>query len=311
MSPAFTLLIVDDEKQNRTLLTELLQDDYRIILAKNGVQALERAREHAPDLVLLDVLMPELDGFATIRALKQDDATRNIPVIFISALDSPQDEELGLTLGAADYIAKPFHPPIVCVRVRNHLQAVHQRRLLEQLALIDSLTEIPNRRRFAEVYVQEWRRCLRCASPLSLMVVDVDHFKAYNDSYGHAAGDLVLKRVALAIQATLRRPGDFVARYGGEEFVVVLPEVDAVGARSLAEQIRAQVESQNLPHAASSVGPCVTVSIGGATLFPTAAEVDNEFFSRADSYLYDAKHAGRNRVCWAADATSVPQVAAA
>lgn len=124
MNNGFTLLIVDDEKQNRTLLTELLADDYRIFLAKNGVQALERAREHIPDLILLDALMPEMDGFTVIRALKKDDRTRNIPVIFISALDSPADEELGLELGAVDYIAKPFHPPIVRVRVRN-LSLIH------------------------------------------------------------------------------------------------------------------------------------------------------------------------------------------
>lgn len=135
MNAGFTLLIVDDEKQNRTLLTELLQDDYQIILAKNGVQAMERARERGPDLILLDVLMPEMDGFAVLHALRQDDGTRYIPVIFISALDAAADEERGLAQGAVDYIVKPFHPPIVRARVRNHLQSVHQRRLLKQLGL--------------------------------------------------------------------------------------------------------------------------------------------------------------------------------
>jgi len=299
MSSGFTLLIVDDEKQNRTLLTELLQDDYQIILAKNGTQALERAEERLPDLILLDVLMPEMNGFAVMRALKNNDITRNIPVIFISALDSPADEEHGLDLGAVDYIAKPFHPPIVRVRVRNHLQAVHQRRLLERLAMIDSLTEIPNRRRFDEVFEQEWRRCLRNRTLFSLMIVDVDHFKLYNDSYGHAAGDLVLSRIALSLQTALKRPGDFVARYGGEEFVIILPEIDASGAHALAEQIRAQVEELQIPHAQVSAIPWVTISIGGATVMPTEDKADSEFFCRADSRLYDAKHAGRNRVCWA------------
>ena len=161
MNPQFnesTLLVVDDEKQNRLLLTELFEGEYKVIQAKNGLQALERARSHAPDLILLDVLMPEMDGMATIRALKREDATRNIPVIFITALDSPTDEEQGLNLGAVDYIAKPFHPSIVRVRVRNHLQIVHQRRLLEQLAALDGLTGIPNRRRFDESYALEWRR---------------------------------------------------------------------------------------------------------------------------------------------------------
>ncbi len=229
MTQTFTLLIVDDEKTNRTLLTELLRPDHQVILAKNGIQALERAREHRPDLILLDVLMPEMDGYAVIRELKGDDRCRDIPVIFITALDSVEDEEHGLELGAVDYISKPFRPSIVRARVRNHLQAVHQRRLLEQLALLDSLTEIPNRRRFVQVFEAEWRRCQRNGAPLSLIVVDVDHFKLYNDSYGHAAGDVVLRDVARALRGTLHRASDFIARFGGEEFVILLPEIDAEG----------------------------------------------------------------------------------
>ena len=298
MNSSFTLLIVDDEKHNRTLLTELLQDDYQIILAKNGVQALEKARERSPDLILLDVLMPEMDGLAVIRALKAGDATRHIPVIFVSALDSILDEERGLELGAVDYITKPFHPPIVRVRVRNHLQSVHQRRLLEQLAMIDSLTEIPNRRRYAEVYKLEWRRCLRNSKALSLIIVDVDHFKIYNDTYGHAAGDLVLKRVAKAIQSALKRPADFVARYGGEEFVVVLPEIDAEFAQQVAEAIRAAVQALVIAFPESATSPWVTVSLGGASWLPRHNEVDTELFGRADHCLYDAKRSGRNQVRW-------------
>lgn len=298
MNSSFTLLIVDDEKHNRTLLTELLQDDYQIILAKNGVQALKKARERSPDLILLDVLMPEMDGLAVIRALKAGDATRHIPVIFVSALDSILDEERGLELGAVDYITKPFHPPIVRVRVRNHLQSVHQRRLLEQLAMIDSLTEIPNRRRYAEVYKLEWRRCLRNSKALSLIIVDVDHFKIYNDTYGHAAGDLVLKRVAKAIQSALKRPADFVARYGGEEFVVVLPEIDAEFAQQVAEAIRAAVQALVIAFPESATSPWVTVSLGGASWLPRHNEVDTELFGRADHCLYDAKRSGRNQVRW-------------
>jgi len=298
MNTPFTLLIVDDEKQNRTLLTELLQDDYQIILAKNGRQALERAQERAPDLILLDVLMPEMDGFTVIRQLKASDKTRHIPVIFVSALDSAADEEKGLELGAVDYIAKPFHPPIVRVRVRNHLQAVHQRRLLEQLALIDSLTEIPNRRRFTEFYEREWRRCLRNSTPLSLIVVDVDHFKIFNDTYGHAAGDTVLRRVAQAMGATLKRPADFVARYGGEEFVLVLPDVDAGQGHHLAEAIRLEVLRQKIPFPESANGPWLSISLGGATHIPRQNEVDASLFEQADRVLYEAKNSGRNRVLW-------------
>lgn len=300
MKKTFTLLIVDDEKQNRTLLTELLQDDYQIILAKNGVQALERAQSHLPDLILLDVLMPEMDGLTVIRSLKAADATRHIPVIFVSALDTPDDEERGLDLGAVDYIAKPFHPPIVRARVRNHLQAVHQRSLLEQLALIDSLTEIPNRRRFAEVYEREWRRCMRNRQSLSLVMVDVDFFKRYNDTHGHAAGDVVLKQVASAIQLALKRPADFVARFGGEEFVVVLPDTDAANGWQMAERIRRAVENEHIPYPESDAGPWLTVSLGGATQVPEGVEVDARLFDEADRCLYEAKGKGRNQAAWSA-----------
>ncbi len=303
MNPQFnesTLLVVDDEKQNRLLLTELFEGEYKVIQAKNGLQALERARSHAPDLILLDVLMPEMDGMATIRALKREDATRNIPVIFITALDSPTDEEQGLNLGAVDYIAKPFHPSIVRVRVRNHLQIVHQRRLLEQLAALDGLTGIPNRRRFDESYALEWRRCQRAGQPLSLVVADVDHFKAYNDTLGHAAGDRVLQEVAAVLRQCARRPGDLAARYGGEEFVLLLPETGAQEAQMLAEELRAKLEARGLTHPASPVGTSVTLSIGGASTTPMQAEADPAFFPLADAALYQAKASGRNCVRWAA-----------
>ena len=301
MNPTFTLLIVDDEKQNRALLTELLQEEYRIILAKDGRQALDRAREHNPDLILLDVLMPEMDGYTVIRELKNDDKTRNIPVIFITALDSAGDEERGLELGAVDYISKPFTPAIVRVRIRNHLQSVHQRRLLEQMAMLDSLTGIPNRRRFNEVLEQEWRRCMRDSVPLSLIVVDVDHFKAFNDCYGHTAGDEVLRRIASTLQTSVRRPGDFVARYGGEEFVMLLPGIDSEGARLLAEHTRADIEAEHIPHAVSDAAPWITISLGGATRIPQEKGDIAELFCLADTWLYEAKHGGRNRVAWAPD----------
>ena len=295
----FTLLIVDDDKHNRLLLTELFEGEYKIIQAKNGLQALELARAHAPDLILLDVLMPEMDGMAVIRALKRDDATRHIPVIFITALDSAADEELGLDLGAVDYIAKPFHPPIARVRVRNHLQIVHQRRLLEQIAALDGLTGIPNRRRFDEALAQEWSRCQRSGLPLSLIVADVDQFKQYNDTLGHAAGDRVLQDVAAALRQAARRPGDLAARYGGEEFVLLLPETDAPQAQLLADELLQRMAARKLPHPAASAAPCVTLSLGGITTIPASNEVAPDFFERADTALYQAKAQGRNRWCWA------------
>lgn len=295
----FTLLIVDDEKQNRLLLTELFGTTYKIIQAKNGVQALEKARQHRPDLILLDVLMPEMDGMGVLRELKRDDATRLIPVIFITALDSATDEENGLNLGAVDYISKPFHPPIVRVRVRNQLQLVHQQRLLEQLASLDGLTGIPNRRQFDATLLKEWHRCQRNQQPLSLIVADVDFFKKYNDALGHAAGDRVLQEVAATLRQAARRPGDLVARYGGEEFVLLLPETNATGAQALAEGLQQLLHSKALPHPDSSLGPWLTMSMGGNTIVPSTTALDPEFFALADAALYRAKHQGRNQVRWA------------
>ena len=284
----FTLLIVDDDKHNRLLLTELFEGEYKIIQAKNGLQALERARAHAPDLILLDVLMPEMDGMAVIRALKRDDATRHIPVIFITALDSAADEELGLDLGAVDYIAKPFHPPIARVRVRNHLQIVHQRRLLEQIAALDGLTGIPNRRRFDEALAQEWSRCQRSGLPLSLIVADVDQFKQYNDTLGHAAGDEVLANMARSLADGLRAY-DVCARWGGEEFLIILPEIDALqaqaAARTLQERIR-QFDFDTVVRKTASFG--VTHYHGD--------ENPQSMLDRADRALYRAKANGRDRI---------------
>ena len=271
----FTLLIVDDEKQNRLLLTELFGTTYKIIQAKNGVQALEKARQHRPDLILLDVLMPEMDGMGVLRELKRDDATRLIPVIFITALDSATDEENGLNLGAVDYIPKPFHPPIVRVRVRNQLQLVHQRRLLEQLASLDGLTGIPNRRQFDATLLKEWHRCQRNQQPLSLIVADVDFFKKYNDALGHAAGDRVLQEVAATLRQAARRPGDLVARYGGEEFVLLLPETNATGAQALAEGLQQLLHSKAFAHPNSSLGPWLTMSMGGNTIVPSTISLDS------------------------------------
>lgn len=298
MNTKQTILVVDDEKQNRSLLAELLGDDCRVILAKNGTQALERAQEFKPDLILLDVLMPDLSGYQVIQALKHDDTTREIPVIFISALDSPADEERGLDLGAVDYITKPFHPSIVRKRVRNHLQSVHHRHLLENLAMIDSLTEIANRRRYNESLENEWRRCARNKKPLSLAIFDVDHFKAYNDRLGHAEGDHVLRQIAHALNNLVKRPGDLVARYGGEEFVLLLPDTDAASAAKLGNELREQIESMQLPHPSSPVSRYVTVSLGGMTIIPSGGNADPLFFQEADAALYAAKAEGRNRTIW-------------
>jgi diguanylate cyclase (GGDEF)-like protein len=292
------VLIADDDPINRQVLAELLKPDYTVLLAKNGEQALERAARHAPDLILLDVMMPDLDGYEVLRRLREDPHLDQIAVIFISGLDRPEDEANGLKLGAADYIAKPFNATVVMARVALHLQLVRQRRMLERLAHVDGLTELANRRRFDELYAQEWQRAQRNGWPLSLALVDIDAFKQYNDYYGHPAGDRALRAVARTTAAGLRRPADLAARYGGEEFVLLLPDTDAVHARHVVDEVCATIAALEIPHAASQVSSVLTVSVGGVTLGGHGPESAAELFEAADEHLYRAKQEGRNRVVW-------------
>lgn len=298
MSEKQSILIVDDEKNNRALLSQLLKNEYRIILAKNGEQAIERVHEHSPDLILLDVLMPVLDGYETIKRLKNDDAMRNIPVIFISGLDSILDESKGLCLGALDYITKPFHPDIVQARVRNHLSTVRVCQLLEKMALLDGLTEIPNRRSYDLNVEKEWCRCMRTGKDISLIMIDIDYFKRYNDHYGHGAGDHVLQGVAQALQMVLQRPGDIVYRYGGEEFVVLLPETDAAGGQRIAQKMRKAIYQLSIDHSISEASDVITISLGGRTEKPNGENSPESLLKAADVMLYRAKDGGKNQVCW-------------
>ena len=292
------ILIADDERFNLNVLADLLKPGATVILAKNGIQALERANKQPPDLILLDIIMPEMDGYQVLRQLKNKKTTRDIPVIFISALAEVEDEEKGLLLGAVDYITKPFHPAIVQARVRNHLQIVRQRKLLENVALLDGLTEIPNRRSYNERFAQEWKRAVRNRSPLSLALLDVDYFKQYNDKYGHARGDDALKAIGALLSRLIKRPADFAARFGGEEFVILLPDTAEQGAEQVAESIRSEIEDLHIAHGCSPACGCLTVSIGGATLMPVAADPDQALIETADQMLYEAKKQGRNRVLW-------------
>ena len=292
------VLIADDDAVNREVLGELLKPEYGVLLAKNGVQALERAARHAPDLILLDVMMPDMDGYEVLRRLRADPQTAHISVIFISGLDRPEDEANGLKMGAADYIVKPFNPTVAMARVALHLQVVRQRRMLERLANVDGLTELANRRRFDELYEREWQRARRSGLPLSLALLDIDAFKQYNDCYGHPAGDRVLRAVARLAASAMRRPADLAARYGGEELVLLMPETDAVDAQERIAGACAAVAQLAIPHETSTVAPVLTVSVGGATLAPGSGEPPAELFEAADRQLYRAKQAGRNRVMW-------------
>ncbi|WP_320174276.1 diguanylate cyclase [Maridesulfovibrio sp.] len=293
------ILIVDDERLNLNVLSDLLRQEYKVVLAKNGNQALDRVNsDNPPDLVLLDVLMPEIDGYEVLRKIKSSDKSKDIPVIFVTALDSEHDEARGLEMGAVDYIRKPFHPPIVKARVKNHLTIARQRKLLEGLANLDGLTEMPNRRSFELALDREWRRCSRSGDKMSLAMLDVDCFKQYNDNYGHTAGDEVLKKVADVLQSEVQRPADVAARYGGEEFVILLPETDSDGGRYIAEKIRVLISELGIKHGFSSVSNVLTVSLGGVTVVPSSFSKSQDLTIGADSMLYEAKRRGRNMVLW-------------
>jgi len=290
------ILLVDDAPTNIQMLNETLKDGYHLFFATNGKDALRIAAESLPDLVLLDVIMPEMDGYEVCRALKADPSLRNIPIIFITAMNQQEDEAIGLELGAVDYITKPFNPTIVRLRIRNQIELKRQRDLLARLSHLDGLTGIPNRRALDDIMEREWRRGTRSLKPLSLLMLDIDHFKAYNDRCGHLAGDDCLRTVAQTLKSPLGRAADIVGRYGGEEFLAILPETDAAGAWVVAEEIRAAVSNLALAHPASPQGNTVTVSIGIATAVAHREQHHTCLLEAADRALYQAKQEGRNRV---------------
>lgn len=291
------VLVADDDALNREVLCALLQSEYTVLLARDGTEALEHAARHVPDLILLDVMMPDMSGFDVLRRLRAAPQTEHISTIFISGLNRPEDEAAGLQVGASDYIGKPFNATVVLARVALHLQLVRQRRLLERLAHVDALTELANRRRFDDVYDLEWQRARRNGRPLSLALLDLDSFKQFNDLYGHPAGDRALRAVARLASIHMRRPADLAARYGGEELVLLMPETDAAQAQCIVEALREAVAGLQIAHAASAAS-VMTASIGGATLDPSLPESSAALFEAADVQLYRAKQGGRNRVMW-------------
>jgi diguanylate cyclase (GGDEF)-like protein len=301
-SENFKILVVDDEKHNIEVLNEILSPMYEILISKDGLNGIKMAKEFVPDLILLDIIMPDMSGFEVIQTLKGSDVTRRIPVIFITGLDSYKDEEKGLLLGAADYITKPFRVPIVKARVKTQLQMVEYIRAIERLGMMDALTELPNRRGFDKQIQSEWNRAKREKTPISVMIIDIDKFKVYNDTYGHAQGDVVLQYVAKAYKSTLKRPADYVARWGGEEFVILLPNTDMEGALIIAEQIRVNIEKLKIPYT-DGTSQSVTVSIGVNCEVPPRYNPPAEFLSKADKALYEAKETGRNKVVPAAICT--------
>lgn len=290
------ILVVDDMPANIKILGQAIRGRHEVSVATNGRQALNLAFSDPPDLILLDILMPDMDGYETCRRLKEDSRTKDIPVIFVTSKDDLEDETLGLELGAVDYITKPFHLPIVLARINTHLRLKLQSDLLEELAKIDALTEIPNRRQFEERLAFEWQRSQRGRHPVGLIMIDIDEFKKYNDFYGHAQGDECLKTVAHGLSRVINRSQDLVARYGGEEFVVVLPDTDILGTVAVGRRLCEAVADLKLPHEKSSVTDHVTISLGAAAAVAEADQQATELLLLADECLYRAKADGRNTV---------------
>ena len=291
------ILIVDDTYANLKLLGSALKRNYRISVATNGEDALKIAfSDNLPDLILLDIVMPGLDGYEVCKRLREDERTHTIPVIFITAKSMVEDEQRGLECGAVDYIIKPFSLPIVEARVRTHLELKRHRDMLERMSILDGLTGISNRRHFDEIFAIEWRRAIRNAVPLSLIMMDIDSFKMYNDHYGHQAGDDVIQQVAQCLISCARRTEDLVSRYGGEEFVAILPGCSEDAAVHVAETMRCAVAALNIAHEFSKAARTVTISLGVSTHVPGLESTPETLLKNADRMLYESKMAGRNRV---------------
>lgn len=292
-----TILVVDDDPTNIEALSSALLEHYEVRFAMSGTEAIAMARMMPrPDLVLLDVMLPDIDGYEVCRLLKTDRLTASVPIIFVTALSDPVQEERGLASGAVDYITKPFSPAIVRARIRNHIEMRRAYELLQRLAVTDPLTGLANRRHFDEALLQEVSRHRRHGMPLSLVLMDIDEFKHYNDLYGHPAGDDCLRLVALTLATALRRPADLVARVGGEEFACLLPETDGKGAAILAERIRKLIIDLAIPHQQSNVAVHVTASFGVSMLDHQHQDAEQTLYQQADVKLYQAKAQGRNRV---------------
>ncbi|MBB1074667.1 diguanylate cyclase [Rhodoferax sp. 4810] len=291
------LLVVDDQPINIQVMNQIFADQYQVFMATGGQQALDFCHRTPPDLVLLDIVMPGMDGYEVCAALKAAPDTRDIPVIFVTAHTDASEETRGLEAGAVDFISKPVNPAVVRARVKTQLTLKRQSDLMRRLVFLDGLTGVFNRRYFDQQLLTEMARAVRAQKPLSLIMLDVDFFKRFNDHYGHQAGDDCLRQVAQTLKKTLRRPADLVARYGGEEFVCVLPETDFGQAMSLAHELELSVRKKAISHADSDVANVVTISLGVAGVPAGASDEAAALLALADAQLYQAKASGRGRVC--------------
>ncbi|MCL1845700.1 MAG: diguanylate cyclase [Defluviitaleaceae bacterium] len=293
-----SILIVDDQLLNIKVLSKILEHDYDVSFEQSGKACIEAAKQTKPDLILLDVIMPEMSGFEVIEEMKKDDDIKDIPIIFVTGLSKSEEEVRGFLLGAVDYINKPFSEPVVQARVRNQIRIVNYVREIQNLSITDALTGIGNRRYFNSLLHSEWARAKRLQLSIGFIILDIDHFKNFNDTHGHLNGDEALKNVAKVINASLSRATDKAARWGGEEFAVILPCTEPAGARKVAEDIRVAIENHVIPLDDGSTTR-VTISVGVHSVIPDRTEkyTLDGFITDADKALYHAKKTGRNRVC--------------
>jgi two-component system, chemotaxis family, response regulator WspR len=313
------VLLVDDQVMIGEAIRRALASESTLhfhYCAEPG-EALAIARKIQPTVILQDLVMPGVDGLSLVRQYRADARTRDIPIIVLSTKEEPAVKSAAFAAGANDYLVKLPDAVELIARLRHHskaylnqvqrdeaYRALHesQRKLLEtnielqRLTNVDGLTGLSNRRYFNEFVTAQWKLAIRDHKPFAMLMIDVDDFKRYNDSYGHVAGDEVLKRIAESMRESFRRPTDLLARFGGEEFVVLLPATPLEAVRALGERLRERIEAMGIAHRASSVGKVVTASIGGAAKVPGREDSFVPFMEDADAALYEAKHAGKNRV---------------
>ena len=294
------VLIVDDSIVQAAQLKSILDDDYDVTAVHTAADGLSQASSGEYSLILLDVIMPDMDGFDLLKKLQEELITQHIPVILITGLAAIEHEQRGLTLGAVDYIVKPFHPLIVKARVDTHIKLYQYRKQIEAQSMTDQLTGVANRRRHDELSAAKWQEAIRLHVPFSICMFDIDKFKVYNDTFGHPAGDKVIAAVAKTAAARLRRKTDFFARYGGEEFVALILGGSAESDFTHLKAVRQAVENLHIPHN-PEVSQWVTVSIGGITVLPKLGTSYDMYLKMADAMLYDAKRFGRNQVVWYSD----------
>ncbi len=291
------ILVIDDDLIITDMLKMILEENHTVLCTHDAIDGLSLARAEQPDLILLDVSMPGVDGYELCRILKTDQETKNTPIIFITANASPEDETEGLEAGAVDYITKPINPSIVKIRVGIHMELKKQRDSIDELSTLDPLTGLFSRRWFDHFLDQELRRNTRTRTPVSVILIDIDNFKTYNDNYGHIAGDECLRLVAKKLQEVPRRGGDLVARYGGEVFAVILPNTPYESLLFMTEKFRLAINKAGISHPFSDVSNSVTVSAGAATVIPNNLLSPDALVQEVEEMLYEAKRKGRNRAC--------------